>query len=35
LDALAAGNTKSFANDLKNVAEGGHETFGAYKKGWR
>jgi len=35
LDALAAGSTKSFANDLKNVAEGGRETFGAYKKGWR
>lgn len=35
LDALAEGETKSFANDLKNVAEGGRETFGAYKKGWR
>ncbi|MFA5040658.1 MAG: peptidase U32 family protein [Bdellovibrionales bacterium] len=35
LDALAKGSTKSYANDLKNVAEGGRETFGAYKKGWR
>jgi putative protease len=35
LDALAAGSAESFANDLKNVAEGGRETFGAYKKGWR
>ncbi|MDD4616116.1 MAG: U32 family peptidase [Alphaproteobacteria bacterium] len=35
LDALAMGSSKSFANDLKNVAEGGRETFGAYKKGWR
>jgi putative protease len=35
LDALAQGNTMSIANDLKNVAEGGKETFGAYKKGWR
>lgn len=35
LDALAAGSTESFANDLKSVAEGGKETFGAYKKGWR
>jgi collagenase-like PrtC family protease len=35
LDALAAGSTTSFANDLKNVAEGGRETTGAYNKGWR
>ena len=35
LDAMADGSSKSFANDLKNVAEGGRETFGAYKKGWR
>jgi O2-independent ubiquinone biosynthesis protein UbiU len=35
LDALAGGGTESVANDLKNVAEGGRETFGAYRKGWR
>jgi len=35
LNAMEAGSTQSFANDLKNVAEGGRETFGAYKKGWR
>jgi putative protease len=35
LDALAGGDTHMFANDLKSVAEGGRETFGAYKKGWR
>jgi len=34
LDALAAGRVLS-SNDLMNVAEGGRETFGAYKKGWR
>ncbi len=34
LDALAAGKPLS-SNSLKNVAEGGRETFGAYKKGWR
>jgi len=35
LDALAAGDTTAYANDLKTLAEGGSETFGAYKKGWR
>lgn len=35
LDAMARGETGSFANDLKTIAEGGRETFGAYKKGWR
>lgn len=35
LDALAEGNAGAFANDLKAIAEGGRETFGAYKKGWR
>ncbi|MDR3423693.1 MAG: U32 family peptidase [Alphaproteobacteria bacterium] len=35
LDALAQGSTESFAGDLKSIAEGGRETFGAYKKGWR
>jgi len=35
LDALAEGKGKAFAKDLKNIAEGGRETFGAYKKGWR
>ncbi len=35
LDDLARGATRAAPNDLKNVAEGGRETFGAYKKGWR
>ena len=35
LDGLAQGNTESSTSDLKNIAEGGRETFGAYKKGWR
>ncbi len=35
LDALAQGATSIPANDLKEMAEGGRETFGAYKKGWR
>lgn len=34
LDALADSG-KPVANDLKSQAEGGRETFGAYKKGWR
>ena len=34
LDALAAGKPVP-TNDLKTAAEGGKETFGAYKKGWR
>ncbi len=33
LDAMAEG--RDYSNDLKTVAEGGRETFGAYKKGWR
>ncbi len=35
LDALAEGRGELAANNLKNAAEGGRETFGAYKKGWR
>lgn len=35
LDALAKGETHQMANELKSLAEGGRETFGAYKKGWR
>ncbi len=35
LDALARGETPPPADDLKLVAEGGRETFGAYGKGWR
>jgi O2-independent ubiquinone biosynthesis protein UbiU len=34
LDALADGG-KIPANELKNITEGGRETVGAYKKGWR
>jgi putative protease len=34
LDDLAKG-APTATNDLKSVAEGGRETFGAYKKGWR
>jgi collagenase-like PrtC family protease len=34
IDALAAGEVPE-TNHLKDVAEGGRETFGAYKKGWR
>ncbi len=34
-DDLAGGAVSVAANDLKSVAEGGHETFGAYKTGWR
>lgn len=34
IDDLARGAPVP-ANDLKSVAEGGRETFGAYKKGWR
>jgi hypothetical protein len=32
---LAKGITPTVANDLATIAEGGQETFGAYKKGWR
>lgn len=36
LDALARGDSAAAAiNELKNEAEGGRETFGAYQKGWR
>ncbi len=35
LDELARGSSSVVTNDLKTVAEGGRETFGAYKKGWR
>jgi putative protease len=35
IDELAQGAQTVAANDLKSVAEGGRETFGAYKKGWR
>jgi putative protease len=35
LDGLAKGITPTVANDLATIAEGGQETFGAYKKGWR
>ncbi len=35
LDALAHDEKAIIANDLKSIAEGGRETFGAYKKGWR
>lgn len=35
IDDLAQGAIAVAASDLKSVAEGGRETFGAYKKGWR
>jgi putative protease len=35
LDGLAKGIAPTVANDLATIAEGGQETFGAYKKGWR
>ncbi len=35
LDDLAKGKNSAASNNLKTVAEGGRETFGAYKKGWR
>ena len=35
LDALAQGIPPTEVNDLKRIAEGGQETLGAYKKGWR
>ena len=35
LDALAQGDAVAASHDLKAINEGGHETFGAYKKGWR
>ena len=35
IDDLAQGAPTVAANDLKSVAEGSRETFGAYKKGWR
>lgn len=35
LDNLAQGTTPLTSHDLKSMAEGGRETFGAYKKGWR
>jgi putative protease len=35
IDALATGTQQTDAHSLKNVSEGGRETFGAYKKGWR
>lgn len=33
IDAMAKG--EGYENHLKDQAEGGRETFGAYKKGWR
>ena len=35
LDAVAQGIPPTEVNDLKRIAEGGQETLGAYKKGWR
>ncbi len=35
LDDLAAGTQTHGSGDLKTMAEGGRETSGAYKKGWR
>jgi len=36
IDAMESnGDYETFANDLKTIAEGGRETFGAYKKGWK
>ena len=35
LGELAAGEKVTAANELKNLTEGGRETHGAYKKGWR
>lgn len=35
IDALASGAGPLASNNLKSIAEGGRETFGAYKKGWR
>lgn len=35
IDALERGQAGTVANDLRSVAEGGRETHGAYKKGWR
>lgn len=35
LDALAAGAPLPAAAELRPLAEGGRETFGAYAKGWR
>ena len=35
LDGLEKGIVPTIANDLSRIAEGGQETFGAYKKGWR
>jgi len=35
LDDLAKGAKITVANDLKSIAEGGRETLGAYKKGWK
>ncbi|MDD3030267.1 MAG: U32 family peptidase [Alphaproteobacteria bacterium] len=35
LDKLAKGEGALKENDLKDMAEGGRETFGAYRKGWR
>jgi putative protease len=35
LDALARGDSAAAIGELKAEAEGGHETCGAYHKGWR
>lgn len=35
IDALERGEAGSVASDLSAVAEGGRETHGAYRKGWR
>ncbi len=35
LDTLARDEKALVVNDLAIIAEGGRETFGAYKKGWR
>jgi len=35
IDALERGETGTVANALATVAEGGRETHGAYRKGWR
>ncbi|MDX9689853.1 MAG: U32 family peptidase [Proteobacteria bacterium] len=35
LDELSAGATASSTGDLHGIAEGGRQTLGAYRKGWR
>jgi putative protease len=35
IDALEKGVNQKVANELAAIAEGGRETTGAYRKGWR